>query len=41
MMNVGVNAKNYMIEVLVKMIVCGILVPVIVNVIRRVKLANI
>ena len=41
MMDVSVNGNNYMIRVLVKMIVCGILVGVNVSVIRHVKLKNI
>ena len=41
MMNIGDSVKTYMIGVLVEMIVCRILVPVIVNVVRHVKLMNI
>ena len=41
MMNVGVSVNNYMIGVLVKIIICGIIVYVIVNVIKHVKLMNI
>ena len=41
MMNVGISVKNQMIEVLVKMIICGILARLIVNVIQHVKLVNI
>ena len=37
MMNVVASLENYMIGVLVKMIVCGILVHVTVKVIRHVK----
>ena len=41
MMNVDVSVKSYMVDVLVKMIICGILVFVIVSVIKDVKLTNI
>ena len=41
MMNVDVSVKSYMVDVLVKMIICGILVFVIVSVIKDVKLRNI
>ena len=41
MMNIGVNVKNSMIGVLLKIIICGILVRVIVSVIRHEKLSNI
>ena len=41
MMNVGISVKNQIIEVLVKMIICGILTRLIVNVIQHVKLVNI
>ena len=41
MMKVGVSVKNYMIGVLVKMINYGILVHIIVNVIRQLKLISI
>ena len=37
MMNIVASLENYMIGVLVKMTVCGILVPVTVKVIRHVK----
>ena len=40
LVNADGSVKNWMIGVLVKMIVCGILVHVIVNVIRHVKLMN-
>ena len=39
--NVGVSVKDYMIEVLLKIIICGILVRVIISVKRHVKLINI
>ena len=41
MMNVEVSVKNQMMEVLVKMIMCGIVARVIVNAIEHVKLINI
>ena len=41
LMNVGVNVKNYMIEVLLKMILSGILVRAIVNIMRHAKLTKI
>ena len=41
LMNVGVNVKNYMIEVLLKMILSGILVRAIVNKMRHAKLTKI
>ena len=41
MMNVDVSVKSYMVDVLVKMIICGILVFVIVSVIKDVKLTKI
>ena len=41
MMNVDVSVKSYMVDVLVKMVICGILVFVIVSVIKDVKLTNI
>ena len=40
-MAVGVNVKNKMIGFLVKMILCGILASVIVNVTKHEKLMNI
>ena len=40
-MNVGVSVKNQMIRDIVKMVICGILVCVIANIIRHVKLSNI
>ena len=39
-MNVSVSVKNYMIEVLVKRVKCGILVRMIVCVINYAKLMN-
>ena len=41
MINVDVSVKNQMIEILVKMITCGILVRVTTSVIRYIKLTNI
>ena len=41
MMSVGVSVKKKMIGVFVKMILCGMLARVIVNVIRYVKMINI
>ena len=40
MVNVRVSVTNYIIGVLVKMIICGILVRVITGVVRHVKLTN-
>ena len=40
-MNVGVSVKNYMIGVLVKMTICGILAHVTVNAIKHVKLMSV
>ena len=39
--NVGVKVKNYMIEILAKRIIYGVLAGVIVRVIRHVKLTSI
>ena len=39
-MNVGVIVKNQMIQVLVKMNICGIVKRVIVSIIRHAKLRN-
>ena len=41
MINISVRVKNQMVRVLIKIIICEILAPVIVNVARRVKLTNI
>ena len=41
MINVAMSLKNYVIGVLLKMIICGILVHVIANVIGQVRLTNI
>lgn len=38
--NAEMSVKNWMIGVFVKMIIYGILVPVVVNAIRHVKLIN-
>ena len=40
-MNVGVSVKNYKIWVLSKRVICGTIVPVIVSVIKHVKLMNV
>ena len=40
-MNVGVSLKNWMIQALVKVIICDILLRMIVSVLRHVKLTDI
>ena len=40
-MSVGVSLKNWMIQVLVKVIICDILLRMIVSVLRHVKLTDI
>ena len=40
MVNIDVNVKNHLIRVVVKKVVCGILVHVIANTIKRVKLVG-